>query len=289
MNLLFLGTAAAEGFPGLFCNCETCREARALGGHDRRLRSALLVNDDLLIDFGPDLLASSQRFNRSLWGVRTGLVTHAHEDHFYPMNFHMRAPSFTARQPLPPCGGDEALPPCGGDEALPTLALYAPADALAILRQAYPDLDILHLDVHSVGPFENWESGGYQVSSYQAYHAVGRYQCLLYSVDDGQHSFLYATDTGDFPAATWQALAGRSFDVIILEETIGSGEYSQHMNFEHFLEHTHRFRAEGHLRPGGRIIAHHLSHSWNPTHAKVEAVLGPHGVEVAYDGMEVIL
>lgn len=271
MNLLFLGTAAAEGFPGLFCNCETCREARALGGRDRRLRSALLVNDDLLIDFGPDLLASSQRFNRSLWGLRTGLVTHAHEDHFYPMNFHMRAPTFTARQPLP------------------TLALYAPADALAILRQAYPDLDILHLEAHDVEPFENWESGGYKITSYQAYHAVGKFQCLFYSVDDGQHSFLYATDTGDFPDSTWQALTGRSFDVIILEETIGEGEYSQHMNFEHFLEHTRRFRAKGMLRPGGRIIAHHLSHSWNPTHTRVEAVLGPHGVEVAYDGMEVIL
>jgi phosphoribosyl 1,2-cyclic phosphate phosphodiesterase len=50
MKLLFLGTAAAEGFPGLFCNCASCREARALGGKNLRMRSSLLINEDLLID-----------------------------------------------------------------------------------------------------------------------------------------------------------------------------------------------------------------------------------------------
>ena len=41
--------------------------------------------------------------------------------------------------------------------------------------------------------------------------------------------------------------------------------------------------------PGGRLIATHMSHSGNPTHEKVEAILGPHGVEVAYDGLEIVL
>jgi phosphoribosyl 1,2-cyclic phosphodiesterase len=31
MKLNFLGTAAAEGFPAIFCNCEYCKEARKLG------------------------------------------------------------------------------------------------------------------------------------------------------------------------------------------------------------------------------------------------------------------
>ena len=34
MRLFFLGTAAAEGFPGIFCKCERCREARKLGGRN---------------------------------------------------------------------------------------------------------------------------------------------------------------------------------------------------------------------------------------------------------------
>ena len=31
MKIKYLGTAAAEGVPAIFCNCETCKEARKLG------------------------------------------------------------------------------------------------------------------------------------------------------------------------------------------------------------------------------------------------------------------
>jgi phosphoribosyl 1,2-cyclic phosphate phosphodiesterase len=116
---------------------------------------------------------------------------------------------------------------------------------------------------------------------------VDHLESLFYSIDDGRHSFLYATDTGRFPADTWQALAGKTFDVIILEETMGDGLYTQHMGFNTFLEHAQRMRAEGMLRPGGRLIAHHMSHSGNPTHEKLQAIFTPHGVEVAYDGLEI--
>ena len=54
MKLSFLGTAAAEGFPAIFCNCEYCKEARKLGGKNIRSRSQTLINDDLLIDLPAD-------------------------------------------------------------------------------------------------------------------------------------------------------------------------------------------------------------------------------------------
>lgn len=269
MQLLFLGTAAAEGFPGIFCNCATCREARALGGKNLRYRSALLVNNDLLIDFGPDLLAASHRFGISLWGVTTGLVTHAHADHFYLANFTMRQTAFTGRLDIP------------------TLTLFAPPDAAAAISGEFPDLDAARLAVRSVKPFQEWDCNGYHFSSFQAYHALNKLDCLFYAVANQACCFLYATDTGPFPAETWKALSGRVFDVIILEETLGTGTYTQHLGFETFLDHVRRFRVEGMLRSGGRIIAHHMSHSANPTHAKLEAILNPHSVEVAYDGMVV--
>ncbi len=271
MRLFFLGTAAAEGYPGLFCDCPHCREARILGGRSLRYRSALLVNDDLLIDFGPDILAAAQRFNRNLSLVTTGLVTHAHEDHFHPHNFYMRKSDFTGRL------------------AIPILKIYGPQDVTGALDQLVPDLSILQMETHTVRAFESWQNGAYSFAAYQANHAVGRLECLFYSVNDGKHAFLYATDTGPFTAGTWQALAGKSFDVIILEETMGTGQYDFHMGFDAFIEHARRMRAEGMLRPGGRIIAHHMSHSSNPTHEKVEAILCPHGVEVAYDGLDIRL
>jgi phosphoribosyl 1,2-cyclic phosphate phosphodiesterase len=269
MRLQFLGTAAAEGYPGIFCDCDACNEARAMGGRSLRFRSALLVNDNLLIDFGPDLLAAAMRFNRNLSKITTALVTHAHADHFYLDNFEMRDDTFTNRLPIP------------------TLRLYGPRDVTDGLAKYYPDLRLLRMEAFTVKAFETWQNDGYIFTAYHAYHAVDHLECLFYSVEDGQNAILYATDTGPFPEDTWQALNGKSFDVIIMEETLGPGNYSQHMGFASFAETADKMRALGMLRPGGRLIAHHFSHSGNPTHEKLEAILNPFGAEVAYDGLEV--
>ena len=50
MKLKYLGTAAAEGYPAMFCNCENCRKAFAKGGKNIRSRIQALVEDALLID-----------------------------------------------------------------------------------------------------------------------------------------------------------------------------------------------------------------------------------------------
>jgi len=62
MQLTFLGTAAAEGYPAIACGCDNCTVARRRGGRDLRKRSHAIIDDDLLIDLGPDLLWSVQQF-----------------------------------------------------------------------------------------------------------------------------------------------------------------------------------------------------------------------------------
>lgn len=54
MKLIYLGTAAFEGIPAIFCSCPICNEARILGKRNIRTRSQAIINDDLLIDFNPD-------------------------------------------------------------------------------------------------------------------------------------------------------------------------------------------------------------------------------------------
>src|SRR6266700_534546 len=94
MKITFLGTAAAEGYPNAFCRCENCERARALGGPSLRKRSAALLNDDLLIDLGPDLMAACLMHGHSLAGVRYCLQTHAHADHLDPSHFLSRSPEY---------------------------------------------------------------------------------------------------------------------------------------------------------------------------------------------------
>ena len=58
MKIQILGTAAAEGWPALFCNCEACRRAREKGGKNIRTRAGTLIDDQLLIDFRPTRTAT---------------------------------------------------------------------------------------------------------------------------------------------------------------------------------------------------------------------------------------
>ena len=60
MRFQYLGTAAAEGWPGVFCRCAVCEEARALGGRHIRTRSQAMINDDLLLDFPGDAILCHQ-------------------------------------------------------------------------------------------------------------------------------------------------------------------------------------------------------------------------------------
>ena len=60
MKILYMGTAAAEGWPGLFCSCDVCSHARKAGGRNLRTRTQAMLDDDLLLDFPPDDL--DQRF-----------------------------------------------------------------------------------------------------------------------------------------------------------------------------------------------------------------------------------
>jgi len=39
MKFQYLGTAAAEGWPALFCNCDNCEKARKAGGKNIRIRT----------------------------------------------------------------------------------------------------------------------------------------------------------------------------------------------------------------------------------------------------------
>ena len=54
MKILYMGTAAAEGWPGLFCSCYVCSHARKVGGRNLRIRTQTLLDDELLLDFPPD-------------------------------------------------------------------------------------------------------------------------------------------------------------------------------------------------------------------------------------------
>jgi phosphoribosyl 1,2-cyclic phosphate phosphodiesterase len=82
MQLTFLGTGADSAYPLPFCVCAICQRARATGGKNIRRRSSAIVNQNLLIDLGPDSVSSLLTCGLDPSQLRYLLQTHPHHDHF---------------------------------------------------------------------------------------------------------------------------------------------------------------------------------------------------------------
>jgi len=280
MNLTFLGTAAANAYPEAFCSCDHCEQARKLGGRSLRKRSAALINDDLLIDLGPDVMTAAALHNRPLTHVRYCLQTHAHADHLDTSHFLSRSPGY-------------------GVVGAPRLHFYASAASLRLAAQllerdcaphSFFDPEIgerLNLEIHPVAANESFIIDHYRVTAFAANHDRS-VEPLLYSIESDRQAIFYGTDTATLPEPTWQSFHQHKlyFDVVILDHTYGPDKTGDdHLTAEKFIEHVARMREEKLLKGSARILATHISHDANPVHAELVEFAAKHGYEVAFDGM----
>ncbi|MCK4828953.1 MBL fold metallo-hydrolase [bacterium] len=280
MRFTFLGTAAANAFPEPFCSCDNCRAARFEGGKSLRKRSAALINDDLLIDLGPDIMSASQLHQVDLTQVKYCLQTHPHADHLDLSHLLSRSPGF-------------------GVVGAPVLHFYASAETLERANQTFRrdlsghDLisaesqDELNLELHQIEPMKPLEIGPYRVIAFPANHAHGL-GAMLYSIQYEGRNIFYGTDTASLFEETWQALReyGLQFDLVVLDHTYGPEEKgSDHLSALQLAEHVQRMRDEGYLSHRDRAFATHIAHEGNPPHSELVEFAKQHGYEVAYDGL----
>ncbi|MFN2185367.1 MAG: MBL fold metallo-hydrolase [Anaerolineae bacterium] len=284
MKVTFLGTSAANANPEAFCQCPNCTRARELGGPSLRKRSAVLVNDDLLIDLGPDVQTAAQMYKRSLTAVRYCLQTHAHSDHLDASHLLSRSPEW-------------------GVMGAPRLHFYASRGTLQAAAQVLErDLapagllaletgEFLNLELHAVEAMQTFAAGAYRVTAFAANHDP-MVEPLLYAIQQGKSSVLYGTDTAALPEEFWQELHLRRFrfDLAIWDHTYGPDEEERdHLSAREVTAYAARMREEGLLADRGRVLATHIAHEGNPAHPELAAFALRHGYEVAYDGLVVCL
>ena len=268
MHLKFLGTAAAEGWPGLFCACSVCKRARIEGGKNIRSRSSLLIDGTVKIDFPPDTFYHVVMQGLDMTRVRHILFTHRHDDHFAPMDMdYARAPF--AAVPLPH-----------------RISILAPADLIDELAERV-ELAKLPYDTECMEPGVTVKRDDWSFTPIPANHAHDLI-CYNYVIENKNSSMLFASDTGWYDEASWKLLAGRQLTCAVIECTLGAQEsdYAGHLSIDGIIEMRKRLLSEGSLRPGGRVIATHFSHNGGLLHQELEATLNPQGIEVAYDGFE---
>ena len=269
MRLMILGSAAAEGVPALFCHCATCREARRRGGKDLRRRTAYLW-DDVLVDFGPDLIGQTLAFGLDLSRLRHLLVTHTHGDHFLPEYLLFRRPGYSAvpSDAMLTVHGNEAVR--RGVEALPL------------------PLAELQVQCRTIRAGEEIALGeGRSALALRAAHNPEE-ECLLYLLRSPGGAILIANDSGWWPEETWERLAQERVDVAIIDCTYGlSTNLGGHLPATEVIHAAAELRRLDILSPTGRVLANHFSHNGRCLQADLEARLGPEGIEVGYDGMVV--
>ena len=174
MKLTFLGTAAAEGFPAVFCNCRFCREARALGGKNIRTRSQSIINDDLLIDLPADTYHHFLMNGIEGDKIKYLFVTHPHGDHFYPNELQMRYGYFAH------------------DMRAPVLEMFCSGRTAEELERVcgMPN----NVTVTVLEPFQTVVLPEYTVTALPARHIPGSFIYII----QGEKTILYGHDTGYF-------------------------------------------------------------------------------------------
>jgi phosphoribosyl 1,2-cyclic phosphate phosphodiesterase len=271
MKLLFLGTGAPEGNPSPFCDCENCLYVRKKKGKNIRLQASLLINKDLLIDFGPDVTRTFNREGLSMSKLKYVLVTHCHFDHFFPANFFFRMVG-PRTKPVTP------------------LHLYGPERMQERVSDWIFKPDEQQSILHTIEPYTSIKIGKYTVKTMsitQSDAYAGRGMC--YIISDGKKTLLYAVDTYEFPQENWKAMKGYVFDTVILDETFGYKDPpgKDHHNIAMYLQTIERLKKEKHTKKSTKFYTQHMSHH-NPPHDKLAKLFLKHHILVPYDGLNVL-
>ena len=261
MEIVLVGTGAADGWPNPFCRCASCGDARRCGVV--RGQTSALVDDELLIDCGPEVPAAVVRHNRTLAGIRHLLITHAHSDHLGPQ-------ALLSRSWVPDAG---------------PLEVVGPADALDLCRPWVGPADPVRFTPVAAG--DRVAVGGYDVRVLPAQHRVFRDgDAVLYDITgpDGAR-LLWATDTGPWPDGWFEAVRDARFDAVFLEETLGFREEISraHLGLPRFGRMLDSLRAVGALTPHTEVVAVHLGHH-NPPIGELAGRLAALGARPGYDG-----
>lgn len=213
-----------------------------------------------------------------------------------------------------------------GGTPLPPLTVYGSRASLELLAER-ADTALLHFETTRIAPFTPFTvvTGGeavadprlpdaapfpatpgrrYEVWPLASAHAEPTDEAMLFAirqiagpevVDDAEPAtLLYATDTGSFPDATWDALdrlaaRGVRCGAAVVDATFGTAhalkDARPHMTIAQMVETQRELARRGLLAENARRLAIHFGHSLAPPHDELVALLAPERIAPAYDGL----
>lgn len=277
MKIKYLGTAAAEGVPAPFCECQVCENARRKGGRNIRTRSQALIDDRILIDLPADTYMHTLRENIKLCGLFACLITHPHCDHLCPDELVCRLPVAAHMK--------EEKPFC----------IYGVDNTLETIRQKGEFTAELEregcLQMHRIEPFVPFEVEGYRITALKADH--GTVQPVFYLIEKGGRAMLYAHDTGFFPEETMDHLkkADVCLDLVSYDCTNVLLEWDNrhHMGLKGNEIMRDRLKEVGKIHSRTIHVLNHFSHNGGAGYDELVPLAQEMGFTVSCDGLEIVL
>lgn len=268
MQIDFLGSAATEGIPSPFCNCKTCIHAREHQGKNVRKRCSYMINNDLLVDIGPDLFISCAMYNINLTKTKYILVSHSHLDHLCVHNLKLRERHLHKYTDLAP------------------VTLVAGPSTMTMLNQSGAQDESMGLKRIPTLPYENINLPPYNVTSIKAVHYPEIGDAMNYMIDDGKRKIFIASDTSVYENKTWSHLENQNLDLLIIEATKGNNPSDEvHMGIEGVQYTIRKMKEIGAITDNTIVYATHFSHQNCPPHEELDSILRRIGVYCAYDGL----
>ena len=271
MKIKYLGTAAYEGIPSLFCTCRVCTESKKLGGKNIRTRSQAIVDDKILIDYNPDTVIHNQSYNIDWEKIEAIIITHSHSDHLYPQDIEMAGKGYTENHRIfdfysAKSGYDMILPYVTTTNGMITANLVESDKKFTV-------------------------TGGYEILPLRANHAPETTP-VVYAIKRGDKKMLYAHDTGMFFDDVVCSLEKfGKLDLISLDCTgalTESGEWKNgHLKLKTCAEQIEILKSRGIVNDNTIVVLNHFSHNGNATYNDLCAAAKKYGYIVSYDGLEI--
>ena len=278
MKIKYIGTAAAEAIPAMFCECSFCKNARMIGGREIRKRSGVVIDDELMIDFSPDVNAAFMEYGLKLSDIKNIIFTHSHQDHACVTELEFRrSPSY-----------------CLFESERENLHIYGNGEVEKLFKTHFPSPEKSGLDFTFIKPFTGYKIGSFEVTPLSVVHCPPE-DAYIYLIEKGEKRFLYGNDTTMLTEDVFDFLSKKHIDVVSLDCTMGGhGPCSSHMNFVQNVAVRERFLKTGTADEKTVFISHHFSHNGLRTDESLltydvfSELAAPNGFLMSYDGMEVI-
>lgn len=252
MKVKFLGTGGSNGTPEIGCRCDVCTSKDI---RDRRKRASVLISirgKRLLIDCGPDF--KEQIINEPFEKLDGVLLTHEHYDHVAGIDdlraFGQFGDVNVYANQITSRGLLNRIPYC-------------------FAQKKYPGVPNINLHILENG--SSFWIDDIKIEPIRIMHY--KLPILGYRIDN----FAYLTDVLTIPDEEYSKL--QNLDVLVIS-ALRRETHISHQNVEQALEKIER------IAPKQAYLIH-MSHSLGLYAVENEKL--PHGVALAYDGLELII